>query len=311
MTKIYEIKELFVGLYKKFETFINPIGRFLVAFIIVTRLNSYFAYSPYLNKLIINVGAALLAAFLPASWFILLLMAMVGLQLFAVSIEATIIVVLMMLVVYLLFGRVVPDYTWIIIVTPLLASMGLSYLIPLFIGLFIGPVGIIPMIAGVMVYRYSSLIPGIMDIRYPDAGMFDLPEILIEMYKYVLTAVSRDKGTLLIIIVFSVVVILMYYVSKLEFNYIYYISIGLGGLVMILLFIIGLAVLETDLSIIATIFGSLLSVILIAGCQFMRFSLDYQRSEKLQFEDDEYMYYVKAIPKVKISRTVKKIKRIK
>lgn len=31
------------------------------------------------------------------------------------------------------------------------------------------------------------------------------------------------------------------------------------------------------------------------------FSVDYARSERLQFEDDEYYYYVKAIPKVAVT----------
>ena len=38
--------------------------------------------------------------------------------------------------------------------------------------------------------------------------------------------------------------------------------------------------------------------------------MDYTRAEHLQFEDDEYYYYVKAIPKVSVAvreKTVKKI----
>ena len=40
------------------------------------------------------------------------------------------------------------------------------------------------------------------------------------------------------------------------------------------------------------------------------FTVDYARSENLQFEDDEYYYYVKAIPKVSISTPEKTVKRI-
>ena len=40
------------------------------------------------------------------------------------------------------------------------------------------------------------------------------------------------------------------------------------------------------------------------------FSVDYSRSENLQFEDDEYYYYVKAIPKMNVSTQEKTIKRI-
>ena len=33
----------------------------------------------------------------------------------------------------------------------------------------------------------------------------------------------------------------------------------------------------------------------------MILALDYQRTEFVQYEDDNYYYYVKAIPKVKVS----------
>ncbi len=44
--------------------------------------------------------------------------------------------------------------------------------------------------------------------------------------------------------------------------------------------------------------------------QFFRMSLDYTGVRKLQFEDDEYFYYVKAVPKLKVAvvdKTVTKI----
>ena len=40
------------------------------------------------------------------------------------------------------------------------------------------------------------------------------------------------------------------------------------------------------------------------------FSVDYSRSENLQFEDDEYYYYVKAVPKLSVARPEKTVKRI-
>ncbi len=40
------------------------------------------------------------------------------------------------------------------------------------------------------------------------------------------------------------------------------------------------------------------------------FSVDYSRSERLQFEDDEYYYYVKAIPKVAMTTPEKTVKKI-
>lgn len=44
--------------------------------------------------------------------------------------------------------------------------------------------------------------------------------------------------------------------------------------------------------------------------QFFVFSVDYTRTEHVQFEDDEYYYYVKAVPKMTITKREKEVKRI-
>ena len=44
--------------------------------------------------------------------------------------------------------------------------------------------------------------------------------------------------------------------------------------------------------------------------QFFRLALDYTAVERVQFEDDDYFYYVKAVPKINLAvpeRSVKKI----
>ena len=44
--------------------------------------------------------------------------------------------------------------------------------------------------------------------------------------------------------------------------------------------------------------------------EFFVFSVDYSRTEHLQYEDDEYYYYVKAVPKISIAAPEKTVKRI-
>ena len=42
----------------------------------------------------------------------------------------------------------------------------------------------------------------------------------------------------------------------------------------------------------------------------MIFSVDYSRTQRMQFEDDEYYYYVKAVPKIVVSAPEKTVKKI-
>jgi len=47
------------------------------------------------------------------------------------------------------------------------------------------------------------------------------------------------------------------------------------------------------------ILGTVISMLLVFVAQFFRVVLDYTSVEHVQFEDDDYYYYVKAVPKVK------------
>ena len=65
-----------------------------------------------------------------------------------------------------------------------------------------------------------------------------------------------------------------------------------------------------DSSIGGVILGSLAAIAMAMVVQFFKFNLDYSRTEKVQFEDDEYYYYVKAVPKMTVATPEKKVKKI-
>ena len=58
--------------------------------------------------------------------------------------------------------------------------------------------------------------------------------------------------------------------------------------------------LKGQLSSVWIVVGSLLAGILGYALQFFHMILDYGKVEELQFEDDEYYYYVKAVPKLRV-----------
>ena len=58
------------------------------------------------------------------------------------------------------------------------------------------------------------------------------------------------------------------------------------------------------------IVGGVISTVIALIQQFLFFNLDYSRTERVQFEDDEYYYYVKAVPKIYVTTKEKKVKRI-
>ena len=64
------------------------------------------------------------------------------------------------------------------------------------------------------------------------------------------------------------------------------------------------------MSVVGAILGTVLALAVAKVVEFFRFCVDYSRTEKVQFEDDEYYYYVKAIPKMTVAAPEKTVKRI-
>ncbi len=310
MTRLLEIKAIMVALYKKYDTVMNLIGKFIFSFIVLIRLNLFFSYSPLMSKISLNIVLAIIAAFFPSSWFLLLLMFVVIIQLFSASIEVMLMITVLMIVVYLLFGRLQPKYSWFIIAVPFFASIQMVYIVPLVAGLFFGIGTIIPISVGLGVYHFSRYLPGLMNLSGQGVDFAESPNLLIDMYNYLGNVILNDKSLVLMIFVCTVVILVMYFVKQMQMDYIWYIAIATGALTYIVTYSIGNMIFNTQMGLIWPFFGTLIAAVLVAIMQFFRFSLDYKRAEKLQFEDDDYYYYVKTIPKVKAIKAQKEVKRL-
>jgi hypothetical protein len=309
MTKLYEIREVLITLIKRYERFIVPIAKFIFALIVFIKLNNFLDYADVFNKPIVNIILAAVSSFIPGNWLVLILIIVISNHLFFVSLEAIIIISAIMAIIYLMYIRIFPKMGYLIVIVPLLFSVGIPYIVPIFAGLFIGPMSIVPLFIGVVIYFFGGYLPALTSIEAKD--LTDLPETLTNMYKTIVTSLLNDKTMMLTIIIFIAVILITYLLSRLEYDYIWYIAIIAGGITNMLGFTIGNIILKTDVSIIKVVFGSIFAIAIVSFCQFFKISLDYSRAEKVQFEDDDYIYYVKAIPKIKIGKQVKKVKRIK
>ena len=69
-------------------------------------------------------------------------------------------------------------------------------------------------------------------------------------------------------------------------------------------------IMELQFSVIAIVMGSAVSFVICSVVQFLEFNVDYNRTEIVQFEDDEYYYYVKAVPKNILAAPEKHVTRI-
>ena len=127
---------------------------------------------------------------------------------------------------------------------------------------------------------------------------------------YLIDNVVRNREMLLMVIAFAVTIIVVYVIRRMSIDYAWSIAVGVGAVINVIVLLTGSMVLNVSLKIAPVLLGTLVSMALVMALQITVFTLDYSRTEYVQFEDDEYYYYVKAVPKVTIAVPEKRVKRI-
>ena len=190
-------------------------------------------------------------------------------------------------------------------ITPLLFILRIPYAAPIVAGLLGSPLSAVTVACGVVTYymiHYMSVNASLLTSAAADSMLTSIREIL--------DGIFGNREMLIIAAAFAVTTILVYLVRKLSVDYSWTIAIISGALLDIVVILVGDLIYDADFSIPGVLLGSIGGVFVAFVVQFFRFNLDYSRTEKVQFEDDEYYYYVKAVPKMAVSTPEKKVKKI-
>ena len=103
---------------------------------------------------------------------------------------------------------------------------------------------------------------------------------------------------LIVAAAFVLCVLVISAIRSLSIDHAWTIAIGAGGGVLCIVVVI-IGALFSETSLFWDIFGIVVSFGLAFLYEAVFFGVDYSGSERVQFEDDDYFYYVKAIPKIK------------
>lgn len=305
MMNLLVFKEIIKNLYQRFEGYIKPIAKFVLAFVVLFIINTELGYDERFNKLAIVLLLSLISAFTPISVLVLIGALVSVAHVYYVSKVLSIITIMILFILYFLFIRFTPKLGIVVLATPILFILKIPYVIPILLGLMYTPIGIIPMACGVIIYYFFSIIKGV--ALASSGGSL---EDTLQMYTYIINNLSSNKQLILSIMIFSLVIIVTYLVRKMTIDYVFDIAIIVGATTNVLGFLIGDLKLDLSEKIISMILGTIVSALIVYIIQFFRLTLDYTATENVQFEDDDYFYYVKAVPKINVTTPEKNVKRI-
>lgn len=305
MTTLLEFRESLKNFYSKYEIYITPLLKFLLSLICLCGINLSLGYMSRLSSPVIVLVVALMCSFLPLNFIVVISAVFVVAHLYTLSLESAIVGVCLFLLLFLLYFRFVPKDTLVVLLLPLAFAGNIPYVVVLAAGLVGTPVSALSVACGVIVYYFISF------VRSNATAITTLDtENAIGRFRYIIDGMLNNKPMLVMIAAFAVTVMVVYLLRRLSVDYAWTIALVAGCVINIVLLLVGDLMFDTRTSIVAVLVGTVIAFLLCKVFQFFAFNVDYTRTEYVQFEDDEYFYYVKAVPKNSVSKTKKTVKKI-
>ena len=307
MVVLLETKEKLVQLYGKYEAYIVPLIRFLLGVITFTLINTNIGYMKMISTMPVALILAALCSVLPVNAMIALAAVVVLLDLYALALEVFIVGALIFAFVYFVYYRFSPRYGYNAVLMPVCFKLGIPYVVPIGSGLLGEMYSVVSVVCGSVIYFFLK---GVHENEATlnsasDAGTSAASKITIALNQLLM-----NKEMFLVIGIFAIATIVVYIIRRLDIDNAWMIAWIAGVLIEIIGLISGYLLLGIPGKVLGVILGGGISAVLAWGMQFMFFNVDYTRTERLQFEDDEYYYYVKAVPKAVVTGSDKQVKHI-
>lgn len=306
MSALLEMREKLRDIYSKGEVYLTPLFKFLLALVVLLSINANIGYMDRIaGNIIIPLIVALMCSFLPMNFIVLFGALFICLNSYAVSMECGIVALAVFVLMFILYFRFSSKDTIVVALLPLMFMLKIPYIVPIAVGLLCTPLSVVSVACGTIAYYL------VLFIKENAQTISDLEtEEAIGKFRFVIDGLLGNQEIVIVLIAFSVIVITVYVIRMLSIDHSWTIGMCVGGVLGATILLIGDLSFDTHISLLSLILGMIVSLLLAVGLQFFVFNVDYSRTEYVQFEDDEYYYYVKAVPKNSVPQTKVKVKKI-
>lgn len=305
MMQLLVLKEKIKAFYGKYSIYLIPVVKFVVGAIVFFLINSNIGFMTHLNNPLVPVIMGLVASIVPYGVTAFLAGCLIVAHVSKVSLEVALILCIFILAVLILYYGFRPGDGYLLLLTPMLFFLKIPYVVPLVVGLSGGLMSLIPVSCGVCFYY-------IMMYLKQNAGVLAGSSVseLVSRFLQVAKSVFGNELMWVMVAAFAVAIVIVFLIRNLSIDYSWTIAIIAGVITELIVIFIGDFNYNLPISLPALILGIFGSVVIALIYQFFVFAVDYTRTEYLQFEDDDYHYYVKAVPKIAVSAPDVKVHRI-
>ena len=308
MKKILDIRNRIEHFYKQHSRIGGYILRLILCVAVFFALRGNLGYNTFLSNVWVIIGISVLCAFLKIKFSLLAMLAYIVVQISTLSVGIGMMIMCMLILMYLLYLRFAEQYGIVLIVMPLMFILRIPLLIPLVLGIIAPVSAVIALAFGNVVYY------AIHYVNMNSAVISGLPADMSEINKasMVLRGIFSYKEFLYTLGIMILVFVVVFFVKKINTNQSFLIAILSGtGAYMIAMILANLLFGTISSNKLMTIIiSSIISAVISLFVASVIMPLDYSRTEMLEFEDEEYYYFVRAVPKANIARESVNVKRI-
>lgn len=306
MTLLLEFREKLKNFYAEYSLFLQPLLKFLLAMVIFKGINWYLPFVKPLDNIFVLLVMALICSILPLNTIVLFGCILIIGQCYGVGIEVAGFALCLFLIMIILYIRFTPGDAIVLLLTPLAFRLGIPCAVPIGFGLTRSPASAVSAGFGVIVYYFLDLVHNSAEVLEGTD-----PEQMAENLKLLLDGLAGNQHMMMEIIAFVTVLLAVNVIRRLSVSHAWQIAICTGGIVYIVILVAGGLIIDVRTPVIPMIAGTVGAVLISLILEFFLFNVDYSRTEYLQYEDDDYYYYVKAVPKRSISQRQVVVKTIR
>lgn len=305
MTKLLEIKKQMFSFCGQYEVYLKFVYKFVLAFVLFTLINGTIGFMESISTLPIAFVLAVVCCVLPQSMTLFVAAVLVVLDLYVLSVEVALTALLIFGLVFFLYFRFSPKDSVLFILTPICFALHIPYVLPIATGLLRKIYSVAAVACGTIIFFFlNGIYENVTALKATSAGVGD-----VETTKMTITAgqLLANKEMYLMVGIFVVSAIVVYIVRRMSIDHAWKVAVVSGALVQVSGLFVGYIFFDITGKTFGMILGNVVAVLLGLVIEFLFMDLDYTRIERVQFEDDDYYYFVKAVPKKIVASSDKEI----
>lgn len=292
MTKIDELRKRLEIFYAQYDIYVLPALKFLLGLFVYLGINSILGYMEQLDNFFVVLVLALISAVLPLNGIVVFGFLLCTAHCFGLGLEVGACAAILYLLMALLYFRFVPGDALALVLTPAAFFLRVPAAVPLGLGMLRGPVSSLSAALGVVSWQFIDVVRRSVAPLYEGEGANAL-----DIIESLGNGLLRDVRLWVLVLASAAAALIVSSVRKLDIDRAETISAAVGCAVYLVIILVGGMFAGAFAPVPVIVAGTAGAGVIAWFLAVFVYQPDYAGSSRLKFEDDEYYYFVRAVPK--------------